>query len=465
MRPTLRTFMVQMSVSSFCRRAVVVLGLAIGVTLLLSDQVALAHNAIDGSSPADGEVVTAPLSEWQISFTNNVPLNSASAELINSDGVRTPLTNPTHGESEKIVKYSLPANLSGAVSARWRLVSTDGHVVSGRVQFTINTDDAAGTVPTTLPSQDSSTTDTPVNSQVQDSSFFGFAQEPTRWALRLTGYSALFLLGGLLFAQFNFAQGVLHDPKALLTARGSALALTVVPAVQGLLFVRDLNDSSLFSAIFSINDALSSTPGSMFLLRAVSGGAFIYLIAQRPIHIFSATFTKLASVNALIYLTTLSYTGHARSFGAPWLGIPVDIAHTAASAVWLGGLIVLILLVAPRCEGEKLLGVFVKFGDTAKFAVITIIVTGVIQTLRLHGGITTLFTSSHGQILLLKLVVVALMLKVGDINRRRLIRYAGSPSVALERRRVLLVRASCTEAAIGATVVALTAALVTASFN
>jgi copper transport protein len=457
--------MVQMSFSSFCRRVIVVLGIAIGVSLLVSDQIALAHNAIESSSPADGEFVAAPLNDWVISFTNDVPLNSASAEIINADGVRTPLLNPTHGDSEKIVRFPLPENLSGIVSGRWRLVSTDGHVVSGRVQFTITTGPTTNGVPTTLPSQDSSTTDTPVNSQVQESSFFSFAQEPTRWALRLTGYSALFLLGGLLFAQFNFAQGVLHDPKALLTARGSALALTIVPAVQGLMFVSDLNDSSLFSAIFSVNDALSSTPGSMFLLRALSGGAFIYLIAQRPMHNFSTTFTKLALLNALVYLTTLSYTGHARSFGAPWLGIPVDMAHTAASAIWLGGLIVLIFLVAPRIEDAHLLNVFMKFGDVAKFAVITIIVTGVIQTLRLHSGITTLFTSSHGQILLLKLVVVALMLKVGDINRRRLLRYAGSPSVAIERKRALLVRASCTEAAIGAVVVAVTAALVTSSFN
>lgn len=454
-----------MSFSSFWRRVVVVLGVAIGVSMMVSDQVALAHNAIDSSSPADGEVIAAPLNEWAISFTNDVPLNSASAEIINADGVRTPLTNPTHGDSEKIVRFSLPENLSGVISGRWRLVSTDGHVVSGRVQFTITSGLTSNSAPTTLPSQSSPTTDTPSNTLVQSSSFFSFAQEPTRWALRLTGYGALFLFGGLLFAQFNFAQGVLHDPRALLLARGSALALAIVPAVQGLLFVSDLNGSSVFTAIFSLNDALSSTPGSMFLLRAVSGGAFIYLIAQRSIHNFSASFTKLASVNGLVYLATLSYTGHARSFGAPWLGIPVDIAHTAASAVWLGGLIVLIFLIAPRIESDKLLGVFVKFGDVAKFAVITIIVTGVIQTLRLHGGITTLFTSSHGRILLLKLVVVALMLKVGDINRRRLIRYAGVQGIVIDRKRALLVRASYTEATIGAIVVALTAVLVTSSFN
>lgn len=455
----------RMSFLCFLRRTAIFLGLTVGLSLLFSAQTALAHNAIDDSSPKDGEVVTAPLNEWVISFTNNVPLNSASAEVINSDGVRTALMNPTHGDSEKIVRFPLPENLSGSVSGRWRLVSTDGHVVSGRVQFTITTGLVSNSAPTTLPPQGSSTTDAPNDAEVQRSSFLGFAQEPIRWALRLTGYGALFLFGGLLFAQFNFAQGIFHDPKSILIARGAALALTIVPAIQGLQFVSDLNDSSIFSAILSINDALSSTPGSMFLLRAVSGGAFIYLIAQRSLHNFSTTFTKLASVNALVYLTTLSYTGHARSFGAPWLGVPVDIAHTAASAVWLGGLAVLIVLVAPHLESEKLLSAFQRFGDVAKFSVITIIVTGVIQTLRLHSGITTLFTSSHGQILLLKLLAVSLMLKVGDINRRRLIRYTSSPSVALERKRALLVRASYTEAAIGAIVVAITAALVAATFN
>lgn len=452
--------MVQMSFSSFCQRVVVVLGVAIGVSLMVSDHVALAHNAIDSSSPSDGQIVTAPLNEWTISFTNDVPLNSASAEIINADGVRTPLTNPTHGKSEKIVRYSLPENLSGAVSARWRLVSQDGHVVSGRVQFTINSGENSSVSATTIPAQSTASTN-PSVTEPQDS----FLREPIRWSLRVVGYSALFLLGGLLFAQFSFSPGILSHATPVLVSRGSALALTVVPAIQALLFVGDLNESSIIRAIFQIDDALSSTPGSMFILRAVSGGVFLYLIAQRTAHNFSDTFTKLASLNALIYLTTLSYTGHARSFGTPWLGIPIDIAHTAASAIWLGGLVVIIFLIAPRAESTTLFQAFVAFGQFAKLAVMTIIVTGVIQTLRLHGGITTLFTSSHGRILLLKLLVVSLMLKVGDINRRRIVALSQSQTVATERKKNLLVRASYTEATIGAVVIAITAVLVTSSFN
>jgi copper transport protein len=454
--------MLQMSLSSFLRRVGMCLGLAIGLSLFFSDQMALAHNAIDTSSPADGDVIAAPLNEWVISFTNDVPLNSASAEIINADGVRTPLTNLAHGDSKKIVRFSLPKNLAGVISGRWRLVSTDGHVVSGRVQFTINDDVNSNLVATTIPDQDFAITNEPPNDFTSANSI---VQEPIRWSLRVVGYGALFLLGGLLFAQFNLAQGIFGNPTSLLAVRSSAIALTVIPAIQALLFVSDLNDSSVFRALFQINDALSSTPGSMFLLRALSGAVFIYLIAQRTVHNFSHTFTKLASLNAVMYLATLSYTGHARSFGAPWLGIPVDMAHTAASAIWLGGLIVIIFFIAPRFETKELLNAFVRFGQFAKIAVITIIATGVIQTLRLHGGITTLFTSSHGRLLLLKIVVVSAMLKVGDINRLRIVALSQRESVAVERKKDLLVRASYTEAAIGAVVIAITAILVTSSFN
>lgn len=452
--------MFQWSLSRFLRRVFFCLGLALGLSLLVSDQVALAHNAIDSSSPKDGAVLTAPLTDWVMSFTNDVPLSSASAEIITSDGVRTPLTNPTHGDTAKVVRFALPEGLTGLVSARWRLVSNDGHVVSGRVQFTINTEANSNVTVTTVPAQN-----TADGSIVTAESQTSVLREPIRWSLRAAGYSALVLLGGLLFAQFTFAQGIFSNPASMLIARGSAVALTVVPALQALFFVSDLNESSVMGAVFQIKDAVSSTPGSMFLLRAVSGAVFVYLIAQHTVHNFSRTFSQLASLNAVVYLTALSYTGHARSMGAPWLGIPVDMAHTAASAVWLGGLIVIIFLIAPHAESKVLVNAFIGFGRFAKLAVITILVTGVIQTLRLHGGITTLFTSTHGRVLLSKLLVVSLMLKVGDINRRRIVVLSQSPTVAVERRKNMLVRASYTEAAIGAVVIAITAVLVTSSFN
>lgn len=435
----------------------------------------LAHNALDTSNPVDGASVTTPLSEWVLTFANDVPLNSASAEVITADGVRTALPTPTHGATQKIVRFALPQNLTGAVSARWRLVGTDGHVVSGRVQFTIestsSTDpSSATTLPSSIPATSNSTTPTDTTpttpiTTFDDSSPINLAPEPVRWSLRLVNYGALILLGGLLFAEMNLAQGVMSLARSLLVAKYSALALTVIPAVQALIFVSDVNGSSIFGGLLNIGDAFSSTPGSMTVLRAASGGVFMYLIAQRALHAFNARFTQLAFINAVVYLTALAYAGHSRSSTAPWLGIPVDVVHTAASAVWLGGLVIFIFLVLPNVDSMRALQAFVRYGHTAQYAVGAIIVTGVIQTLRLHGGITTLFTTSHGRLLILKILLVSAMLKVGDINRRRLLRNLPTTELVAEKRRNLLVRASTTEAVVGGFVIAVTAALVTSTFQ
>lgn len=454
---------------TFLRRScVVALALWCGLSLFGAPSV-LAHNSIDTSTPSDGATLSTSPADWVLSFANDVPLNSASAEIITSDGVRTSLPTPTHGSTQKIIRFALPQNLTGAISARWRLVGTDGHVVSGRVQFTVTSGadtTLPGTTETTTSESDGATPTTiaPI-ANFSDGTGVNLAPEPVRWVLRLTNYAALLLFGGLLFTEMNLAQGVMQLSASLRLAKASAVALTAVPALQTLIFLSDVNDTSIFGAIAHLGDSFSSTPASMNVMRAISGGVFIYLLAQRTVHHFSERFTQLALINSGVYLIALAYGGHSRSSRAPWLGIPVDVIHTASSAIWLGGLVIFIFLVLPSVDSIRALQAFVRYGHSAQYAVIAIITTGVIQTLRLHGGITTLFTTTHGRVLLLKILCVAAMLKVGDINRRRLLRQLPTSELLADRRRALLVRASTTEAALGGIVVAITTALVTSTFQ
>jgi putative copper export protein len=140
--------------------------------------------------------------------------------------------------------------------------------------------------------------------------------------------------------------------------------------------------------------------------------------------------------------------------------------HVAASIVWLGGLAVLALIVVPLVDAKSALLSYTRYGRYAQYAVATIVATGVIQTLRLHGvSITSLFGERHGQILLLKILAVGLMLKVGDINRRRLLKNLPTEESLSVKRSALLWRASFTELACGVAVLILTSMLVTSSFN
>lgn len=81
----------------------------------------------------------------------------------------------------------------------------------------------------------------------------------------------------------------------------------------------------------------------------------------------------------------------------PLLGIPADIVHTAAAVVWLGGLVIFVFFVIPTLTAVQSFEAFRRFGDAARIAVIAMVVTGIIQTLRLHGTIVTLLSESHGR--------------------------------------------------------------------
>ena len=136
-----------------------VLVAVVALVLALGAGTAAAHNSLETSSPADGAVVNAGIDRWVLTFTKDVPVDTASAEIIGADGVRTKLAQPTNGASLREVVFVLPAGLSGEVTARWKLIGTDGHVVSARVRFTVEVAASATTVPGTSPSAGPVTTE------------------------------------------------------------------------------------------------------------------------------------------------------------------------------------------------------------------------------------------------------------------------------------------------------------------
>ena len=453
---------------------------------------ALAHNSFDSSSPSDGEVFEGAPSTWNITFAKSVPLESFSGEVINGDGIRTQLSNPTLGSSNNVVVVSLPPSLTGAITARWKLISPDGHVVSGRVAFSVTT--PATTTPTTTTLSVSPEVDTPLVSTLPDiatttiappqipssnslaptanvESDVGFSDtnpvpEAIRWSLRLLGYLAIIILGGLIFAELFLAEGAMASANGRKLLLMSSAAITVIPLLQGWTFLADANGYSFFKAPLDTLDLFSTTPGSMMIARALTGAAITYAVLVAWPRLTQVVKERQALGLIGVYLVTLAYTSHSRSQSLPLLGIPVDVLHVAASIVWLGGLAVLALIVVPLVDAKNALLSYTRYGRYAQYAVATIVATGVIQTLRLHGvSITSLFGERHGQILLLKILAVGLMLKVGDINRRRLLKNLPTEESLSVKRSALLWRASFTELACGVLVLILTSMLVTSSFN
>lgn len=421
---------------------------------------ASAHNTQESSIPAEGEVLAVSPTEWRVTFASPVPLDSATGELVLSDASRVDLAAPVHGDTDRTIVFALPPDLSGGVTARWRLVGVDGHVISGRVSFSVA---AAGT-----PVDELAPTTTNVDSS--DPTEQG-VPEPVRYSLRLLNYLFVVAVGGLIFVDAYVARGTMRLPLSRRIVTYSSTGLVAVPVLQGLIYAADLRNTGVFASPLGIVDALGTTPGAMYFTRAATAGVIAYLLNQgvrldatgsnRQDEVRSV----LMAAGSVMYLVTLGYVGHSRSQRLPWIGIPVDMAHTAAAAVWLGGLAILVFVLIPGVPTDQGVRAFLRFSPAAKVAVTILAVTGLIQTARLHGGLSSLFGSTHGRLLILKVALVLAMLRFATINQR-VLRDAtrhGQGTQAQQRHR--LTRASAVEALVGLAVIVVTAALVSASFD
>ena len=137
------------------------------------------------------------------------------------------------------------------------------------------------------------------------------------------------------------------------------------------------------------------------------------------------------------------------------IGIATGVLHALAMAIWIGGVVLLARVVLAGPGEEDLVHAVRGFCRISNLAIVVTVVTGLIQTVRLDGG--DLFGSSHGRVLLLKTVAVAVMLFIAIKARQfvndRLAR-ADEMTVPMADR---LRRAFGTEAAIGILAVALSA--------
>jgi|AACY02.1.fsa_nt_gi copper transport protein len=431
--------------------ALVVLGAISALfSTLLNVSSASAHNTFSESTPGDGQMLSVAPTTWSIVFENSVPLNSASGVVTNGDGTRTTLSAPRHGATENVIVFDLPIGLSGEISTRWRLVGVDGHVISGRVKFSVQQDvqpQTSSSVPTIAPTFEP-------ESEAQATS------EEVRTALRFTNFTAMVLLGGLLFVEIFIAAGALFTQRGKLMALLSAGFLAIIPITQFFTFSSDINFEQK-GMLAAAGEAIGLTAGGMHLIRAISGLLITLIVLSvlksRQLEKFHLV---LLGATSVMYLISLAYVGHSRSQALPWLGIPTDVFHTVSISVWLGGLIAIVFVVLPMVDPEQGLQSFSRFSYIAKRAVALIVVTGSIQSLRLHGNPVSLLSNSHGLLLLLKISLVGIMLRLAYGNERIVQRFQVSSSGSLTQSRNRLRRASITELLIGLIVILVTAILV-----
>jgi methionine-rich copper-binding protein CopC len=115
-----------------------ILSLLSGPVLVMLGVTASAHAHLQKSSPADNSVITASPSNLVLDFSEAARLTALSIQK----GSESPqkLNLPTTAAQQ--ISVPLPQLTPGTYSVSWRVLSDDGHMMSGVLHFTLAADHA-----------------------------------------------------------------------------------------------------------------------------------------------------------------------------------------------------------------------------------------------------------------------------------------------------------------------------------
>jgi putative copper export protein len=141
---------------------------------------------------------------------------------------------------------------------------------------------------------------------------------------------------------------------------------------------------------------------------------------------------RLAFVVALGVAFTTAATGHAADWGDFTPTALIDWLHVVAATTWTGGLFCLTLVVlhgqGSANPGLAVAEIAARFSRLAGLCAVTVLATGAVNLWIELAGVSALWTTTYGRVLVAKLACVAGLLGLGAANRYRVL-----PALARER--------------------------------
>ena len=231
----------------------------------------------------------------------------------------------------------------------------------------------------------------------------------------------------------------------------AALLLSAVPWL--LLVARDMSGTALQPSV--IATVISDTQfGRVLALRVV-----LVLLAIPCVALLGRR--RLAdgagALFAVVQLAAIAWQGHAGA-DVGWealIHLTADAAHLVAAGLWLGALLPLALLLRAPVAARLKHRATVQFSRLGVICVGILLVSGTVNAWLLVGSWPALIGTSYGQVLVVKLALVAGMLVIAATNRWYLtprLQLAGDSDIRIARHARI-------EAGLGLGVIAIVAAL------
>lgn len=285
---------------------------------------AAAHAVVVASSPGDRERLTTPPKDVRITFSEDVTTVGKGLQVVGRDGNAVDDGSPTQPDG-KTLAVGLPADLpDGTYTASYRVISADGHPVSGAIVFGVG---EGASFDATAPASGDPLWETV-------GAVFRF----------ITYAGALLAAGAAFFLAFLDDEGPEDQalfrlvrwstPIAALGAAGMVVAQAALATGEGLGAVADLS---------LVRQALVNGLGWNVVVLLVGLAALLVALEVRGI-----AAQVLVFYGAVTTCASFAFWGHAAEGPNRWLALTADALHVIVAAIWFGGLVALAITLRAR---------------------------------------------------------------------------------------------------------------------
>jgi len=426
------------------KRALLIVLAAAAASLALP-AAARAHAALLQTTPVASKIVNAPPKQVSLRYSEAVEPRFAIVSVTNVAGGKETAGAPSRSPSNAdTLVVPLKQLYEGWYLVYWRVISVDGHPVRGAFTFAVGPN--AGPAPQFVIPSISETAATP-------------RLVAARWLAFLSIMAAI----GLFVLRIAVARPLVSRVagtrlRSVTIAFGAAavLGLLVIP-IYVLLSTAEFALRSFwsFGALFRLVRVSAFGRGwlDLELVFALFAGAAAIAIwldrperRQRSLAALIALFGALGAAAACLLVP--GTVGHAGQTTPRGLSLAFDWFHLAAGSVWVGGLIGLVVLAASLPAARRVAALIVcvpRFSNTAFVAVLVLIGAGTGSAVQHLPTLASLWQTSYGKALLVKIALLAAALLLASVNLLRTVpRFKasarrpelGAPAASLLRRLV-----------------------------
>lgn len=400
------------------KRAVLIV-LAVAAASLMLPAAAWAHAALLQTTPVASRIVNTPPKQVLLRYSEAVEPRFAIVSVTNAAGDKeaagAPSRSPANADTLVVPLKKLS---EGWYLVYWRVISVDGHPVRGAFTFAVGPN--AGPAPQFAIPSTSETAATPKLVTARWLAFLSIMAAIGLFVLRVVvARPVVARVSGTRLRSVTIAFGV-----------ASLVALLVIP-VYVLLSTAEFALRSFwsFGALFPLIRVSAFGRGWLDLELVFGlfvGAAAVAIWLDRPERRQRSLAGLIALIGALgaaaACLLVPGTVGHAGQTSPRGLSLAFDWFHLAGGALWVGGLIGLVVLAASLPAARRVPGLAVcvpRFSNVAFVSVLVLIGAGTGSAVQHMPTLASFWQTSYGKALLVKIGLLAAALLLASVNLLR----------------------------------------------